>query len=59
MFLHNNQNPTSPRKLINTISVSKVHFVYPSSQEKRNTAHERRNSPGSSTASLLLKGRQV
>lgn len=59
MFLHNNQNPTSPRKLINTISVSKVHFVYPSSQKKSNTAREGRNSPVSSTASLLLRGRGV
>lgn len=34
MFL-NNQNPTSPRKLINTISVSKFYFVYLSSHKKK------------------------
>lgn len=55
MFLYNNQTSTSLRKLINTISVSKFHFVYLSSQKKSKATHERRNSPVSSTASLLLR----
>lgn len=47
MFLYNNQNPTSPRKLINTISVSKFYFVYLSSHKKKKSkvAHERRKFP--------------
>lgn len=55
MFLYNNQTSTSLRKPINTISASKFHFVYVSSQKKSNAAHERRNSPVSSTARLILR----
>lgn len=55
MFLYNNQTSTSLGKLINTISVSKFHFVYLSSQKRRKATHERRNSPVSSTASLILR----
>lgn len=54
MFLYNNQTSTSLGKLINTISVSKFHFVYLSSQKKRKATHERRNSRPS-TASLILR----
>lgn len=45
MFLYNNQNLTSPRKLMNTISVSKFYSVYVSFQKKSKAAQERRKSP--------------